>query len=243
MTDHQHWADSVGAYMLGALPDAERVEFEAHLATCPVCREDVERLRPAAEALPASPPPVAPPPELRDRIMAVVRSEAELLQAAGRRADEPQEPQTRPRARRSRRPRRAPRPAFVLAATVAALAAGVAGGLALSGDDGPAVRTLAARVSDPAASARLVVRGDHGTLVAHALPRPGAGRVYQVWLKRPGRAAPEPTDALFGVRRGGAASVDVPASLEGVEAVLVTSEPEGGSDSPTRRPVIVARVA
>jgi anti-sigma-K factor RskA len=241
MTGHETWADSVGAYMLGALPDAEREGFEDHLATCAICREDVERLRLAAEALPASPPTVAPPPELRDRIMAVVRSEAELLQAAGGRADASEPPR-----RRIRLGRRLPsiRPAFALAAVAGALAVGVAGGLSLSGGDvGPGTRTLAAQTADRAVSARLVVRDGHGTLVAQRLPAPGEGRVYQVWLKRPGRAAPEPTNALFGVRRDGSASVDVPGSLAGVEAVMVTSEPDGGSESPTRRPLIVARLA
>jgi anti-sigma-K factor RskA len=229
MTGHETWADSVGAYMLGALPDAERVDFEGHLATCPICREDVDRLRLAADALPASPPQLEPPPELRDRIMAVVRSEADVPE----------------RRRFGWRGFSLPplRPAFALAATVAALAAGVAGGLALSGDGGPGTRTLAAQVSDGAASARLVVRGDHGTLVARRLPAAEAGRIYQVWLKRPGRRVPEPTNALFGVRRDGSASVDVPGSLDGVEAVMVTSEPTGGSESPTRKPLVIARLA
>jgi hypothetical protein len=35
-----------GAYVLGALDDAELAEFEAHLATCPECRDRVEELRP-----------------------------------------------------------------------------------------------------------------------------------------------------------------------------------------------------
>jgi hypothetical protein len=74
------------------------------------------------------------------------------------------------------------------------------------------------------------------------MPPPPRGRVYQVWIKRPGRD-PQPTSALWSVRRDGSAEVAVPGSLDGVEAVLVTSEPNGGSDVPSRAPVIAAQPA
>ena len=35
----------------------------------------------------------------------------------------------------------------------------------------------------------------------------------------------------------------MPGSLDGVEAVLVTDEPQGGSDAPSRPPVITAATA
>ncbi|HEY6100635.1 MAG TPA: zf-HC2 domain-containing protein, partial [Anaeromyxobacter sp.] len=81
--DHFEFEESAGAYVLRALGDDETRAFEAHMEGCERCRDDVARLRVAADALPASAPPVAPPPELKERIMSIVRSEAELLQAAG----------------------------------------------------------------------------------------------------------------------------------------------------------------
>src|ERR687893_125316 len=48
---------SVGAYLLGALDETETRNFEDHLEECPVCREEVERLRPAVDALARSVPP------------------------------------------------------------------------------------------------------------------------------------------------------------------------------------------
>ena len=81
--------DDVGSYVLRALPDDEHERFEAHLATCEDCRREVAELQVAADTLPLAAVQVAPPPELRDRIMAIVRSEAELLNAAEARADEP----------------------------------------------------------------------------------------------------------------------------------------------------------
>ena len=41
MSERCQHADTVAAYLLGALPDEERRAFEAHLADCAHCREDV----------------------------------------------------------------------------------------------------------------------------------------------------------------------------------------------------------
>jgi hypothetical protein len=70
---------------------------------------------------------------------------------------------------------------------------------------------------------------------------PPAGHVYQVWLQR-GRGAPQPTDALFTVNKSGHGHVEVPGSVKGVDTIMVTSEPRGGSLQPTGKPVITAAV-
>ena len=65
--DHTSFSDDVGAYLLGALTDLEREAFERHLAECAECRDEVERLRPAADALPRSVEQMEPPPSLKAR--------------------------------------------------------------------------------------------------------------------------------------------------------------------------------
>ena len=85
--DHDRWADSLGAWLLGALPEEEAEGFRAHLAACADCRADAESLRVAVDALPASAPPTLPPPALKGRVMAIVEREASLLEAAGPEAD------------------------------------------------------------------------------------------------------------------------------------------------------------
>ena len=95
--------------------------------------------------------------------------------------------------------------------------------------------------SSPSARASLTGGDDRTTLRVRGFPAPPRGRVYQVWLKRPGRP-PDPTTALF-TTRGGDATVEVPGSVEGVDQVLVTAEPDGGSQAPTRDPVIIASPA
>jgi anti-sigma-K factor RskA len=239
--EHARWSEDIGAYLLGALPADEREGFERHLATCPECRREVEELGLAADALPSAAPPVTPPAELKQRIMAVVDAEASLLAAAGSRADEP-EP-ARPRERRGFFARRWTfRPAFALAASVLLLAVGVAGGVLAGG--GSDERTVTAQVAGAAASAqaKLVVGKDGSQLVMTGFPQPPAGRVYQVWTKKPGQN-PEPTNVLWTPLSDGSATVSVPGSLDGVQNVLVSTEPRGGSAAPTTMPVLNATLS
>ncbi len=232
---HEPFESAVAAYVLGALPQSEEREFEAHVAGCDACQAEVATLRAAADALPASAAPVEPPPELRSRIMGIVRSEAELLRAAGPAADRP--PQPVPDRRRWWQGFGL-RPAVALAATAAALVIGGVAGFALNGG-GDGVRNRVATVTAQGASASLRIEsGGAGTLTVRDLPRPPRGAVYQVWLQR-GTGAPVPTDALFEPRADGSASVAVPGDLQRADRVLVSTEPAGGSSAPTTKPLIV----
>jgi anti-sigma factor RsiW len=242
----QH-ADTAAAYLLGALPDAERREFERHLAGCAHCREDVASLRFVADALPLAVPPVPPPAALRDRLMETVRAEAEVLSAAGAGADRPATPPA-PARRRFALP--LGRPLAIAGAAVSLLLGLALGfGIGAATDDEPArtqtvvqVRTVQATVTPAAAprgSAVIVVRNGVATLRVTGLPVPPQGKIYEVWLLRRGAAAPSPTDALFSVSTRGSGRVALP-SVFGVEQVLVTAEPVGGSRAPTSQPFIAA---
>ncbi|HJV95183.1 MAG TPA: anti-sigma factor [Albitalea sp.] len=66
---HDDLKHDAAAYALGTLEPAERAAFEAHLATCAECTEEVRQLRLAAGALAHAVPQVSPPPSLRARIM------------------------------------------------------------------------------------------------------------------------------------------------------------------------------
>jgi anti-sigma-K factor RskA len=256
--------DDAGAWVLGALPDEEHARFAAHLPGCEACRREVAELQMVADTLPLAAQQVAPPPELKERIMSVVQAEAAAGHAtAADTGTSPAEPAPadaappaappgppgrpeRPRSARRRwwrPPSLALRPIPAAVAATVLIALGVGGGVLLSGGDDDA-RTVSAEVvapSAPDARASLTVGGDRATLRVEDFPAPPQGRVYQVWLKRPGRA-PDPTTALFTVRDGDA-TVQVPGSVEGVDQVLVTAEPDGGSQEPTMDPVIIASPA
>lgn len=57
------------AYLLGALDAAGRERFEAHAAGCPECQRELAELRPVAESLALSVDQVAPPPQVRQRLL------------------------------------------------------------------------------------------------------------------------------------------------------------------------------
>ncbi len=218
--DHERWEDAAGTYVLGALPDAEREGYEAHLAACPVCRAESDELSVAVRALPVSAPAMKPPPNLKARIMAEVEREAALLASAGQPTREP--------AKKKRRWRLSlPMPALALSC-VALLLGIVAGAVIVSGGDSARTVPVVSQVGN----AELEVTDDGATLVANNLPAPPAGKVYMIWLKRPGKS-PEPTSALFTPRRDGSATASVTGDMDGVEAVLVNQEPLGGSTTPT----------
>jgi anti-sigma-K factor RskA len=229
--DHTRWSEDIGAYLLGALPSDERERFERHLATCPECRREVEELSVAADALPSAAPPVTPPPELKQRIMAVVDAEASLLAAAGSRADAPEAPPRRERRGFFAR-RWSFRPAFALAASALLLAVGIAGGVLAGGGSGE--RTVTAQVAGAATGAqvKLVVGKDGSQLVMTRFPQPPAGRVYQVWTLRKGQS-PEPTNVLWTPLSDGSATVSVPGSLDGVRTC--SCRPSRAADRPHRR--------
>jgi anti-sigma-K factor RskA len=230
--------ENVASYVLGALPDDEHERFVAHLATCEECQATAAELQVAADALPLATAQLEPPPELKDRIMTVVRSEAQLRQAA--------EGEARP-APKQRKPwwrlKLGPIPAAVAASLLIAVL--VAGGvlIANSGDNAKTVQGQVLIASAPKARAALKLSDDATKLTVSGMPAPPAGKVYQVWLKPPAQA-PKPTRALFRVDAHGDANVEIQrGKLEGIEQVLVTAEPDGGSQAPTSDPVIAARTA
>jgi anti-sigma-K factor RskA len=241
---HDRFQDAAGAYVLGALPDDERAGFESHLATCPSCRAEVDELRMAAEALPASAPAMRPPVALKARIMAEVEREAALLAAAGPQADRTGAAPRRfgrrggPRARR--RWLGAPIGAVAALACVALLA-GLGIGAAVFKSGGGQTIPFQRSGLPGTAVAELDVSGDQAVLVARGLPAPGSGRTYQVWLKHPGKA-PQPTAALFTPRRDGSATATVTGKLHAGDQVMVTAEPDGGSPMPTSNPILAAKL-
>jgi anti-sigma-K factor RskA len=206
--------------VLGALDEDEAAAYAEHLRTCGRCRAEVERLQVSADALALATEQVPPPPDLKNRIMGAI----EVDRPAPRR-----EPQKR---------RWFLRPLPVAALAAAALAVGIGTGVLLSGDS---TRTVQAQVSMNGARATVSITGDHAKLTVKGMRNPPAGHVYQVWLQRDG-GRPQPTDALFMVNRSGDGHVEVPGSVAGIDTIMVTSEPQGGSLQPTGKPVITAAV-
>ena len=241
---HDIQEENIGAYLLGALTDFEERAFVHHLEECPVCSDEVARLRPAVDALPRSATPIAPPPTLKASIMKVVEAEARE-RSRGRQAAR------RPRPLAALRNRLAGAgEAFTLRPTVAWVSAsflllvGILGGIAAtqinSSDDGS--RALAAKVDTkrvPSATGSLTVSGNDskktGILRVHGMPTLESDSTYQVWVKR---GAEIISASLFSVGQDGDGAGAVPENLDGADAVMVTREPAGGARSPSEDPVL-----
>jgi hypothetical protein len=232
--EHTSYQEEIGAYLLGALTDLERQALERHMEGCAECREEVERLRPAADALPRSVEQVEPPASLKASLMHVVEREARERFGA------PARPSLRERLRLSRL---GPvRLALAGAALVLGLALGF--GVAQLAGDGSA-RTVAAtvderRVPDASASLRIEGDGEDGAILrVQGLPSLGGRQVYQAWVERDGAIVPQPT---FEVGEDGGGAVAVPDDLSGARAVLVSREPRGGSRAPSEAPILSVRL-
>ena len=65
---HAILAENLGAYVIDRLTPEERAAVDAHLVTCPRCREEVEYLAPAAAILGRVPAPLFDEPALAHRI-------------------------------------------------------------------------------------------------------------------------------------------------------------------------------
>lgn len=239
---HEIQQENVGAYLLGALSEYEEAAFLSHLDECPVCSDEVERLRPAVEALPRSVTPVAPPTELKASIMAIVEAEARERSGAPE----------RPRLLAGLRRRLAAageglssvRPAAAWAGACLILVMGVLTGYGVTrlASDEEASKALVATVDTvrlPAATGSLTISGEDsgksGILRVHGMPELDADQTYQVWIKRDGEVIP---GSLFSVGPDGEGATAVAEDLEEAQAVMVTRERAGGARAPSEEPVL-----
>lgn len=242
---HDIQEENVGAYLLGALTEFEESSFVRHLDECPVCSDEVARLRPAVDALPRSATPVIPPPELKTSIMKVVEAEA-------RERSQAREGTRRPRPLAALRRRLAaatesfttlrPTAAWVGASFIllVGILTGYAATQVTSGAEDS--RALAAKVDKqrvPSATGSLTVAGDDskksGILRVHGMPTLESDSTYQVWVKRGEEII---SASLFRVGQDGDGAAAVPENLDGADAVMVTRETASGARAPSEDPVL-----
>lgn len=245
---HDEYQDLIELESLGALTPEESGLLEEHLRTCASCRGELDQAREAAASLALAADPVAPPPEIRSRVLGSVN------------------------ASRERATRRAPLAWMPLAAAFAIV---IVGGVlylavqrnreqlriarnhiallneqkqeeersrrelerkleALTGAG--ATIELAGQEVAPASSARVFINEDERTALVffQNLPPSPADKSYQLWIIRGDR--PEPQSAgVFEVGPDGQATLglqNLPVDTE-IRAFAVTLEPRGGASSPT----------
>ncbi len=82
--DHSRFEELKDAFVLGALSEEERREFEEYLASHPERQAEIGELGAVAGLLALAPREQEPPPELRRRIMDTVEAEAVRPRASRR---------------------------------------------------------------------------------------------------------------------------------------------------------------
>lgn len=240
-----------GAYAVDALDTVERQAFEAHLDRCAECRAEVRSLREAAAQL-ALPDAVAPPPSLRDAVLAgaaAVRPlppETQRHEPTGEGAPStstnvvPMRHRFRDLGRRSR--------LGLVAAAAAVITVGagvaiqpwqsndsstsvVAASEILQADDAEAV-SLKFPDGSQATATRSVSEG-RAVLQTVDMPEPPSDRAFQVWLMdEVGRA----TSAGL-MTEAGDRTLLLDGDASEAVAVGITVEPRAGSAEPTTEPI------
>jgi hypothetical protein len=142
--------------------------------------------------------------------------------------------QAAPAARRSRRWGLGPRPLAGLATLALVLVA--IGGYAISnsGSGGSGATTVFTGRS-PGVTAEMVRDGETGTLRLANLHQLPSDKVLQAWVQRGKQVVS--AKALFVPNSDGTATATID-GMKGVNTVMVTAEPRGGSVQPTSAPIV-----
>jgi hypothetical protein len=220
-SDHNRWSEDLAAYMLGALEPGEAADFERHLAGCLRCQEEMRWFAPAVQTLPESIERQEPPRQLRERLMAEVRAD---LAPAERSA---------PVKRRNWLLK--PAVGFAVLALLVAGAVGYEMGKDGAGDSRG--RTVERQIGG--IGVKMVREGNSGTLHLSNLQPLSRGKVLEAWVLREGKV--EAVPALFVPDHNGNAETTI-TDMSGVAEVMVTKEPQGGSEQPTSKPIVAMSV-
>lgn len=234
-----------GAYAVDALDPEERRAFEAHLADCESCREEVAGFHETTAML-GSAVAEPPPARLRDSVLAEVartRQEAPAAEPVVR----PGTVSNEPRRHRSLMDRLLLPVAAAMAVALVAMAF-VVGDLNRRLDE----RTATVAVADVVAAADLQTwetevpgggtarvlysasRGE-GWFVADGMAPAEPGKAYELWTIDD--TGPSPA-GLFDAREGRVLH-SFTGEMDEVTAMAVTVEPESGSPAPTSDPLVV----
>jgi anti-sigma-K factor RskA len=229
----EHVDELIAGHALRALSAEDEERVVVHLAECERCRRKLRETEAVAASLAYSVPQVAPPPELRSRVLAIAEPVVAAPAAEAPAAPAPVRP-ARPRTRRGWWPR------FSLVAVPAmavALVAMLAWNVSLRNDLSTNRTDLAngAAVMLPGVGNVVAQTDGNATLFAHLRSAP-AGKVYEAWVIR--GSVPLPAGVFQG---GGTVELKLTQAARPGDKIAVTIEPAGGSRTPTTTPIATSQ--
>ena len=257
MISHEQY-DSIAALdAIGAADADEANAFHAHLPNCPDCRRARDEYAEAVSLVARDLDPVAPPPELRDRIFKAIdrgnvvdardrfgisrwwmAAAVVFLALWGWRELSVRMMREKVNSRDADIRRLAGQNQLLtarnekLSAEIASLASRDTRTIALTGQ----------QVS-PSASAKVFLEPGQRRAVVffYNLPPNAADKSYQLWILRADQPKPQ-SAGVFDVTKSGAASISIenlPLATE-IKGLAVTLEPKGGVEQPTNTNFFVA---
>ena len=238
--NHERFDELKDAYVLGALPEQERRELEEYLAAHPERQAEIDELGNVASLLALSPPEQEPPPELRRSVMDVVEAEA-------------QRPPARSRSWLAG-VRELLSVRYLALGAAALLVIGLFSwnmllqgqvqdlqGQVASLQDSQESRMVALAGTGAAQRARaeVILLEDHkAVLMAEDMPSVPENKTYQIWVIE--GDDPQPSGLFEPDGETVAAVVEKP--LDEDDVIAITIEPDGGSQQPTTKPVLTAKL-
>ncbi|NYJ75638.1 anti-sigma factor [Allobranchiibius huperziae] len=234
MTNDTH-IDAVG-YALDAVDDLERARSERHLQDCESCRREVAEVAELTVTLASDVPPLAPSPDVRSSLLAQIQHTPQTPSSRAERSIGARS------ARTSGRKRRAVL-GLVAAAAVVVAGAGVIHAQPWAGSSN-GVTNAQSRIEHAPDATRQTVQFQGGTVTVissrslnqavatlHKVAATKGDTTYQGWfIKSDG-----PTNA-------GILKTDhtnrLTANVQGAKEFDITVEPAGGSQVPTKTPIL-----
>ncbi|MEO6944088.1 MAG: anti-sigma factor [Lacisediminihabitans sp.] len=265
MTDHDDRHLLAGAYALGSLSGQEKDDFEAYLESSEEARAEIAALSDTAVQLALATEPVTPSAQLKESLMASIRTTPQLpaVESAPTGEYAPiakaiETPRPASPAQRKAQIRWFTRPVAILAAAAAAVALFAGGNLfgqvttndtAIQAQAASLVELTAA--SDVQRASSAVAGAGQATLiwslelrrsavVIDKLPNLPAGKTYQLWYIDAAGAKPAGT---FESSDGGMTWHVLDGKMSGGDTIGVTVEPDGGSPTPTTKPIVAIATA
>jgi anti-sigma-K factor RskA len=234
--DHDRFDELKDAFVLGALPEEERGEFEEYLAAHPERQAEIDELGAVAGLLALSPHEQEPPPQLRRSIIDVVEAEA-------------QRPRAEPRSGLARMREFLDVRNLALGAAALLMIGLFSWNVLLQGQiqdlqdqaqspQAPQVVVLDGSGAARQAKVEVMVHDDQAVLMADDMPPVPEDRTCQIWVIE--NEVPKPS-GIFEPDDGPIAVV-VENSVDRGDTIAVTLEPEGGSRKPTTEPMLAARL-